>query len=375
MSRRFLNMIMDKYVCDRLAFSLHRINPWRCFYPTTAQALEAASAASNKAAMEDARLSRAVISFYNPCPPVGVGEMEFMSLGCSSNDIISMDQDGNTLLYDPATRAIRVMPAPHAPKEAPVSLAMGDTLYLLDRNPGPQEAHPFEALVYSRPRPNMGCYNEKWYWRSLPPPPFANEYPCGREVEEEEEDSSHCHQNGDPYVIRAYTVVGESQIWISTVGGGTFSFNTMTGVWSKAGDWALPFYGRVEYAPEHGLWFGFSSEGWQFAASDLGVASAARPPVLQKVWNDLVPPLPKCWVPFEPYLLPLGSGKFCIARIFNRAEEGWSQEKHGKLYNNLETFAVLTGVEVESGSRGALRMIKHKSRRYSFGDVTMVQPL
>uniref|UniRef100_A0A0A9GUE5 Uncharacterized protein n=1 Tax=Arundo donax TaxID=35708 RepID=A0A0A9GUE5_ARUDO len=364
MSRRLVNLMVQNSIGRRSAFNLHRINPWRCFYPTRAQALEAASAANNKTIMEDARLPRAAISFYRPCPPGDFGDMNFMSLGCSSNDIISMDQDGNTLLYEAASRAIRVMPVPHAPKLSPVSLAAGDSLYLLDGNPGPQEDHPFEALTY-----RASCSQEEWYyWRSLPPPPFAFDYEY-REVEEE-----HICRYQNPCVIEAYTAVGDSQIWISTVGAGTYSFDARSGVWSKAGEWALPFDGSVEYAPELGLWFGFSSQGGRFAASDLGTASATSPPVLQKVWDELAAPLPRRWVPVMAYLLPLGSGKFCIARVVEMAEEGWCREKEGNDYLSVGSFAVFTGVEVERGSRGALRMIKHKSRRYSLGH-RMVQIL
>ncbi|XP_072147547.1 uncharacterized protein [Setaria viridis] len=122
-----------------------------------------------------------------------------------------------------------------------------------------------------------------------------------------------------PYVISACTVVGDSQIWISTKGGGTFSFDTTSGVWSEAGDWALPFYGRVEYAPELALGFGFTSEGRQLATCDLGVASPTSSPVLQEVWDELAPPLPPRWVPVMSFLLPLGAGKFCVGRMVDLA--------------------------------------------------------
>jgi len=165
-------------------------------------------------------------------------------------------------------------------------------------------------------------------------------------------------------------VVSDSKIWISTRNGGTFSFDTTSGVWSEAGDWELPFYGRVEYAPELGLWFGFTSEGRQlpqFAACDLGAASPTSPPVLRKVWDELAQPPPPRWVPLMGFLLPLGGGKFWVARMFDLAHKGWCRGKSGNDYLDVETFAVLTGVEVVRGSRGALRMIRHKSRRYSVG--------
>ncbi|WVZ73323.1 hypothetical protein U9M48_021643 [Paspalum notatum var. saurae] len=267
-----------------------------------------------------------------------------------------MDQDGNTLLCEASSRAIGVMPSPHKHKLSPISLVVGDTLYLLDSVPGADCAHSVEALKYSADR----WFEHKWYWHSLPPPPFGSDYDHEVvEKEEEEEEDMRCPNR---YGFQVYTVVGDSQVWISTEGGGTYSFDTANNMWSKAGKWALPFNGPVKYAPEHGLWFGFSSQGenGQFAASDLTAASTARPPVLKKVWDELAQPLPEWWVPMESYLHPLGASKFCIVRTFETPEEGWCWEKDGNMYNNVESFAVFTGVEVERGRRGALRMIKHK---------------
>jgi hypothetical protein len=212
----------------------------RCFYPTRAQALSESATTT----IEDARLPRSAISFFHPCPADDndYGDTRFSSLGRSSNSFISMDQDGNTLLYDAASRA---MPAP---KPSPISIPVGGSLYLLNRNPGPQEEyHPFEALV-----PRAGCLEEGWRWRSHPPPFSFNE-DCDYDYNKAAEvGPTRC------YVIKAYSVVGGSQIWVSTMSGGTYSLDTESGVWSKAGDWALPFCGRVQYAPELGIWLGFS---------------------------------------------------------------------------------------------------------------------
>ncbi|KAJ1281439.1 hypothetical protein BS78_04G305700 [Paspalum vaginatum] len=331
MSRRFVNMIVH---------NLHRINPWSCFYPTAQQALAAADA-NNRTIMEDACLPRASLSLHKPRPPHDIGDITFVSLGQSSNGIIAMDQDGNTLLCEASSRVIGVMPSPHVPMLAPISLRVGGSLYVLDSVP--EDDQTFEALVY----PGDSRFKDKWYWRSLPSPPFGvPEYK---------------HEEVVP------TVVGDSEIWISTVGGGTYSFNTASGTWSKTGRWALPFYGHVKYAPEHGLWFGFSSENGKFAASDLTATTlTTNPPVLQKAWDELAQPLPGRWVPMESYLQPLGAGKFCIVRMFLTAQEAWCRKKDGNWFDNKESFAVFTGVEVERGRKGALRMIKHKSRRYSF---------
>ncbi|RCV09949.1 hypothetical protein SEVIR_2G074500v4 [Setaria viridis] len=369
MTRRFVNLIVGSFTGHHPASTLHRINPWRCFYPTTQEALAAAedtAAANNRPIMEDARLPPAAISFYKSYEPYG--GIHFASLGSSSNDIISTDQDGNTLLYAAAARAIRVMPMPHEPKYAPVSITVGDGLYFLNRNP--LQDHPFEALVH-HPRDQQyistDYTDEKWYWRPLPPPPYTlDRNECGK-VEVDEEHRRLCYErNGKgPYVIGAYTVVGD-QIWISTEGGGTFSFDTTSGLWSKAGNWALPFYGHVEYVPEHALWFGFTSECRQLAACDLGAAMPTRPPVVHTVWDELTPPLPPRWVPIMAFLLPLGGGKLCVARLFDLAEEGWCREKSNR-HVDVDSFVVFTGVEIGRGSKGALSMIRHKSRRYSLG--------
>lgn len=65
------------------------------------------------------------------------------------------------------------------------------------------------------------------------------------------------------------------------------------------------------------------------------------------LWDELLPPLQERWIPKMPYLLPLGDGKFCIARVFDMAEEGWRRDKDGNHYVRVESFAVFTGVEVE----------------------------
>ncbi|KAF8664765.1 hypothetical protein HU200_054487 [Digitaria exilis] len=42
-------------------------------------------------------------------------------------------------------------------------------------------------------------------------------------------------------------------ICVSTRGRGTYCFDTASRVWSKAGDWALPFSGKVERDRELGI--------------------------------------------------------------------------------------------------------------------------
>ncbi|KAM0840748.1 hypothetical protein ACQ4PT_059448 [Festuca glaucescens] len=231
-----------------------------------------------------ARLPSAAISFDWPCNRHQTGWMDFMAL---NNNIVAVDHEGRTLLYDCASRAIRAMPQK--------SLA----------------ARPGRPRGFSDP--------EEWHWR-----------PSKYEYEPEEA--------ANPYAVSSYTVVGDSQIWISTLAGGTFSYDTASGIWSKAPVAVLlPFRGRAEYVPELGLWFGFSPEDEQLCAADLSLTQ----PLAHKLWEDSPPP-ESCFLRAS-HLLPLGSGKLCVARVFEKTERGKLLPSG---YTKAERFAVLSGVEV-----------------------------
>ncbi|RLN28773.1 hypothetical protein C2845_PM05G02760 [Panicum miliaceum] len=80
---------------------------------------------------------------------------------------------------------------------------------------------------------------------------------------------------------------GPTRILVSKERIGTYSFDTAAEAWSKAGDWTLPFSGRAEYVPEHGLWFGLGDDGpFAFCAVDLAAATARRPPPVRKLWRS-----------------------------------------------------------------------------------------
>ena len=77
-------------------------------------------------------------------------------------------------------------------------------------------------------------------------------------------------------------------------------------------------------------------------------------------------------------LLHLGSARFCIVRIFAKPSPETEYKSEWDGPKREEVFAVLTAVEVvRSGELGkGLRMVKHKSVRYSLGDgYCKVQPL
>ncbi|KAF0895368.1 hypothetical protein E2562_012399 [Oryza meyeriana var. granulata] len=101
--------------------------------------------------------------------------------------------------------------------------------------------YPTPATTFSR----IG-----WYWRSLPPPPFAKAGYDG---------DGHGRRRRD-YDITAYAVLDYTELLVTAHGAGTFSFDTEEGWWTKLGEWGMPFHGRGEFVDEHNLWFGLSSD-------------------------------------------------------------------------------------------------------------------
>uniref|UniRef100_A0ACD5YHV8 Uncharacterized protein n=1 Tax=Avena sativa TaxID=4498 RepID=A0ACD5YHV8_AVESA len=331
MSRRFVNLLVNKLSGRRPTFSLHRIDTAILFCPT------GSPKPADPAA--PARLPPAAVSFY---PRNQIGWMDFTAL---NDDVIAVDHEGRTLLYDGAVGAVRAM------------------------------------------NPIIGPSFKDWFWYPLTPlrlneldlleDPRYNKYKLGLE-------------QLDPFEVGAYTTVaGDSSdpwistlpdVWISTVGAGTYSLHNAE--WSKLGDWALPFRGRAHYVAEHGLWFGFSEKDQQLCAADLKQQPPAPPlrefPLLHH-WEEEEEerslPLPESWTPTATSLFPLGSGKLCIARCF-RATNGEkllpSEYMHEKA---SKSFAVLSGVEfVEDAGKGSLQIIKHNSVCYGIGE-NVVKPL
>uniref|UniRef100_R7W406 Uncharacterized protein n=1 Tax=Aegilops tauschii TaxID=37682 RepID=R7W406_AEGTA len=123
------------------------------------------------------------------------------------------------------------------------------------------------------------------------------------------------------FEMSAYAVVDDLQIWISTSGAGTYSYDIASGAWSKLGNWSLPFRGRAEYIPEHNLWFGFTPDDLQLCTSDLTASCELRPPVLQDVWTD-------------------------VNRFFLTCPEESIEDVYGYALEKTENFAVLEGVKL-----------------------------
>ncbi|KAL6648947.1 hypothetical protein ACP70R_013171 [Stipagrostis hirtigluma subsp. patula] len=285
------------------------------------------------------------------------GILEFFALfgrGGKRNLLAGVDRTGSVgFLYDLAENAVGDLPRISEPKDGcPVSLPVGDALYVVNRRPPPGCSCGFEALTLTKPELCSGVPEQPdWCWRRLPPPPY---------VLDPDYDPANC--------VDAYTVVDGDKIWTSTPGVGTYSFDTATASWSKAGDWELPFRGRADYLPEYGTWIGFSSPDNLLCSSDLVGASAGKtkPPALHYIWMDLR--TPAGWRCDRTCLVRLAAGKFCVAKFFHKRTD----ESEGRcFYLRHERFVVLTGVTLEHGVYSdELRMMKHKSYRYNLEATT-----
>ncbi|CAL5062747.1 unnamed protein product [Urochloa decumbens] len=227
-------------------------------------------------------------------------------------------------MYDVDDRVITDIATPQAAKcGEPVSVALGDALYVMDGKPIPgRHGGCFHALTTLGPSKDLLCTRLQWGWRTLQPPPFMLEpgYKTTR--------------------ICAYTVVaGGSSILVSMPDIGTYSFD---------------------------------ADGRLCFSSGLG-ASVQRQPALDVVcWDDdPTVKMVSCDDPQWPQkytrilksdLVHLGSGKFCVARTFERVENVLTE--HGRI-PQVEAFVVLTGLELKPGEFGrGIQMTPHKSLLY-----------
>ena len=81
--------------------------------------------------------------------------------------VVSTDPGRRTVIYDVARRAVRGGPMMRVSKGSPVSVAVGDGLFVIERVVGPG-GRRFEAHRYDRLR-------EDWYWYGLPLPPYVRD--------------------------------------------------------------------------------------------------------------------------------------------------------------------------------------------------------
>ncbi|KAG2654739.1 hypothetical protein PVAP13_1NG501138 [Panicum virgatum] len=243
--------------------------------------------------------------------------------------VFCTDHSGRTIIFDTKMRHVDILPTLHRPKWEPISIFV------------PSDAadnhDDVEGSIFVMER--------------VPDPEYSGQ-------------PSSQFEDERPPKISSYAVVGgggggsgsSSLIYIAAEeGAGTYSLDTVRHTWSRLGDCALPFHGKVEYVPELKLWFGISSKDWTLAAADLSAMGSQ---------TQLVS------------LVNLGCGRFCIVRFFYTSTtlEGYFDEVLEEEYSDEEYeeyFVILTGVEVvrcdnyvsgnDSKGKVELKMIKHNS--------------
>ncbi|CAN6362326.1 unnamed protein product [Urochloa humidicola] len=255
----------------------------------------------------------------------------------------------------------------------------GDAVYGIDRDPLKEDdaANWLKFQAMSRRRGG-----NRWRADDLPRPPFVD---------------GAGERNRSTLEIVSYAVAGADTICVSTEGRGTHCFDTGTRAWSKAGDWALPFDGKVEHDRDLGVWLGFVKQFREvddvyednntysfnclYATSDLLGADVDWQWLISYSGDEFrhlrPPPGWRKVELLEPQVVGLGSGKFCVTQFFETRSTCIKCFHEGA----DKRFAVFTGVEViRRGSNGSndkagngagdimrptdLRLIIHKSKRY-----------
>ncbi|KAL6620755.1 hypothetical protein ACP70R_035894 [Stipagrostis hirtigluma subsp. patula] len=330
--RRFVYLVVND--TKRRDFPLRCIDTSRFFFAKGER--DGGSILPVAPPLEDARLPPPALRFVPRQTDDRNGGMEFMlhgNGGKMGHRVVAIDPMGRCVMCDPAQRTIRALPALTVPKFMPASLAVGDDLYVIDThfNHIYDRDDIFDGLLYDE---DIG----DWESYSLYPPPYARSYdPRSERI------AAH---------MTSYAADGRGDtIWVSKEGLGTHAFDVDTQVWSKAGDWVLPFWGSGKYIPELKLWLGFScdEDDGVVCASDLAAAPPAAPRI---VWRGT--PTPPEWEGKSSFLVHLGSSRFCIARFFRIMHPGVSP---------CTKFVVFTGFDVERCSGGEeLRAVPHKVR-------------
>ncbi|KAF7080747.1 hypothetical protein CFC21_084774 [Triticum aestivum] len=379
MKRQFVNLVTRNWTEG--LYSVRRIDPYRNFFYGSAEAaaVEVAKKKESFPATQMQELPTPSINFESfpamqiqelPTPSVKIAAIDvpgytldmfglFTPRATSEGRMVYANTMGDAGLYDADNRIHTCLGRLNKPKgHRPMCLSVAhpdadeeDRMYVLDSNPRKGAQQCFEVLERT-PRKWRISLLPQWHWRLLSPPPFV-------------------HQPGyQPSFITSFTTMvdgdGVSTIYISGDGGiGTYSFETPRHQyseprgWSHVGEWMLPFRGRAQYVPEFNLWFGFSDlNPNHLCATDLSAMYNGQQPTAPKVWEDLNLPEGEAWLPKQLELLPLGGGKFLIAKTFAAGELGGY-------------FSLLTGIEMipgDGGDRQALQMVKHKCARFVFMD-------
>ncbi|CAL5091207.1 unnamed protein product [Urochloa decumbens] len=364
MIRRFVNLVEQNFPAR--SYSLHRLDVAKhLFYPSTADA-EAANAKEE----EIKKKNNGSGSGGKPKPPLPSSEGRIL---------YAAKEGGHCLLHDADEGVICSLPSldfpmgdigrPHITFSVPGAGGPGkehESLYVMRSDDDDGRSTGFVVLDFNEPRRK---------WQRLPPPPCADE------------------PGGSSGTIKSFTVLDGGRticVYDRDTTYATYCFDTASREWRHAGDWSLPFDGRAEHVPELNTWLGFCPEQPRhLCAADLSaIGGISQAPPLQQVWEDFNPPpkkewskvlnprypdyvlgRTKWWTAEAAELVNLGSGRFCTAKFFQiQGEQSIGFHVNDTL--DEEFFLVLTGVEVVRGGggeeEGGLRMVRHKSKRYSF---------
>jgi hypothetical protein len=365
-SRRFLNLIVDRRIPGRRSLCRIDLNHQTFFHPQPSATTVAGSESSVAAGLSTTQ-TRASSDAGNPRSrkqPNGLDSVMERCRFCDSTimfrvegvphqwhinclpladgKVICADQSRHTILLDANLPRVVTMPNIHNIRCQPISLYVPDVgadadqgssskLYIMEKLPKQEDgcgsmlpSDQFEVFVYRRPA-------DSWHCELLPPPPFVRD-PTYRSISR--------HQT-----IQSYAVVGSgSHICISNEDAGTYCLDTADNTWSKVGEWKLPFNGKAEYVPELKLWFGTAAESGHFAAADLStIFTMGSQPQLLGEWKDFDPP-EGCDELQDSEVVNLGSGRLCITRIFDPT---LPDVDYGK-----QDYVVLNCVEVRAAHDG-----------------------
>ncbi|KAL6844817.1 hypothetical protein ACP4OV_025476 [Aristida adscensionis] len=176
----------------------------------------------------------------------GTGPMAFTALGSNifiaTNPRCTRERAPPTLVFDTATATLTIGPpllAGHRP-DMGASMAVGESLYAMASD-FDEEVEPFCFLEVLSWAPSTtyerGAWDPEmeWSWSTAPPPP--------------------------PFLglgkVASYAVHPDGSTLFMSIGGGTFTFDTIRRVWSCVGDeWVLPFRGQAFFDEDLDAWVG-----------------------------------------------------------------------------------------------------------------------
>ena len=366
-ARQFMNVVMQRYGSSSTWYTVSRIKAGEhLFYGSTA---EARAAEKSKVNMDwqSPGVVPPWMETVSPIPPPRLRfersipdnkRMDFLPFygrgSSGASKILCVDAEGHTVLYDMAAGSLQPIPHLNSPKGSrPISFSAtnreasdherADVFYVIGRFPSSYDPYNFEVLMYCDP--SNGRTMRGWNWLKLPTPPaYADNCIV----------NSHAllDVEGDRILVVSS---GEESL-------GTYSFNTASRKWFKAGTWRLPFFDHAVLVPElDNLVFGIANdEGHPFCAMDIIsriLTKRGRPSVY--TWPHL-DDLPQDWAMMDCSFVYLGAGRFCITKIF---EFGFDQ----RTGHTTHAGAVMSGVEVvRRHKKSGLVMVNHRSKFYNF---------